>query len=229
MRVRAQGRLSSFAVHRGLLGLLIAAALGVASCSDEEGTESPPREAVGEECAPDSRPWQTEFRRDIAVTLASQMVRQCNEFRYLEESSDPSAYLVQCLETGDEFHVVPSSGEVTNTWKPGMPPPKPLKPPSRRKPLSSTPRSLQADPDDMRQARKFLADLPPACVTERWSSMCPAPVVRNPCKVRSVLKMVSLQTCVEGPPNQATHRAAAPPVSGKSGPLIRYSLPCQAR
>lgn len=138
-------------------------ALGLASCSDDEGTRPPSPSATGEQVAIDSRPWQTEFRGDIAVTLASQRVHQCDEFRYRQESSQPLSFLVQCLETGDQFHVVPSSGEVTNMWKPGMPPPRPLRPPSRLNPSRSTARELQADPDDMRQARNFVAGLPPAC------------------------------------------------------------------
>jgi len=166
-----QGLLPSFSLcRRGLPGLLLlTAALGVGSCSYEEATELPSSETASEEAPPDSRPWRTDFRGDLAVVLASQRVRQCDQFRYLVESSDPPAYLVQCLETGDEFHVVPSNGEVTNTWKPGMPPPKPLIPRSPRKRSKSTSTSSQADPDDMRQARKFLADLPPACSRSRIS------------------------------------------------------------
>lgn len=165
-----QGLLPSFSVCRGLLRpLLLTAALAVGSCSYDEATEPSPSETASEEAPPDLRPWMTDFRGDIAVVLASQRVSQCDQFRYLEESSDPPAYLVQCLETGDEFRVVPSSGEVTNTWKPGMPPPKPLIPRSPRKRSKPTSTSSQVDPDDMRQARKFLADLPPACSRSRIS------------------------------------------------------------
>lgn len=166
MSERTQDLLSSFAVGRSLLSavlLFATAGLCVASCSEHGGTDPSSSEPVSAKITPDTRPWKTDFRGDIAVILANQRVRQCDQFRYLVESSDPPAYLVQCLETGDQFYVVPESGEVTNTWKPGMPPPKPLIPPSRRDPSEARSRSSQADPDDMRQAREFLAGLPPAC------------------------------------------------------------------
>lgn len=202
MRERAQSRLSSFAVRRGLLGFLIlTSALGVTSCSDDSNKEARPPQAVDEPVAPDPRPWRTEYRGDIATTLTSQRVRQCAEFRYLEESSDPPTYLVECLETGDQFHVVPSRGEVTSTLK-------------LERQLAEHPRQ-----DQYRPVPRICAKLvvfwqtcrPHAAgatslwrVTERWLSTCPAVTVLGLCGVRSALRMESLQTCGEAPPNQAT-------------------------
>lgn len=150
---RAQNRLSNFAIRRSFWGFVIlASTVGFTSCSSDGAKDGPPPEVVEESVAPDLRPWRTEYRGDIAATLASQKVRQCDEFRYLEESTDPRTYLIECSETGDQFHVIPSRGEVTSTLK--------LETPVRSRSTSSSP---QANPEDMRQARKFLADLPPAC------------------------------------------------------------------
>ena len=96
---------------------ILVAALAVISCSGDSSKQAARSEPVHATAEPDSRPWKTEYRSDIAVTLTSQRVRQCAEFRYLEESTDPPTYLIECLETGVTFHVVPSLGEVTSTLK----------------------------------------------------------------------------------------------------------------
>jgi hypothetical protein len=98
----------------------------------------------------EDREWRTEYRSDITRALKLNLVRECEEFRYAEESTNPPMYLVQCISTGDTFHVVPLRGEVASTLT--------IDPPSR--PRSA---SAEANPEDMRQARRFLADLPPAC------------------------------------------------------------------
>lgn len=139
-----------------LIGVAVLA-IGVASVLSRDprrggrDTVSEPAPAPAPATKIEDREWRTDYRSDIIRALNLNFVRECEDFQYAEESTNPPTYLVQCLSTGDTFHVVPLRGEVTSTVK--------IDPPERSR--RST--SAKANPEDLRQARRFLADLPQAC------------------------------------------------------------------
>jgi hypothetical protein len=139
-----------------LIGVAVLA-IGVASVLSRDpgrgggDTVSVPATAPVPDTDFEDREWRTDYQSDIIRALNLNFVRECEEFRYAEESTNPPTYLVQCISTGDTFHVVPLHGRVISTVK--------IDPPDRRE----RPSSIEANPEDLRQARRFLADLPPAC------------------------------------------------------------------
>ena len=92
-------------------------------------------------------PWLDDQVPEINIAVRRSGIHGCDSFRYRPLANDPAQYEIKCDRDDRIYQVNPATGEVelvdSGSWLSQM--------------------GAAANPSDLRQAREFLASLPPAC------------------------------------------------------------------